>query len=789
MAPSTPKSMLAQTFKEEDPEGALLKIQMANGLKDFREFRDQRSGEPHQESDYNTVFERLQRGTPRPLNPLVPDPRGPMGMEIVFVETPNPPCTSELAELKPVLLSELGLNTHHRGRVLLGKFVGIVDVTWKNTLAAVEDPSGDVELLDLHFVCMNKQAGKTWPKLGSWLAIKEPFFTVEEIFVTECIRVDHPSDLVRAEDWPLLSIRYGELDKTFLDNNERTPLEWKQAGNAALAAKDFDAAHTCYTQGINAAIARPRPLGQDSEKDLHRNRSYVRLTLGYYEGAVKDAITSLTYLPDDDHKKLDAKANFRAARASYSLKNYDEAIVFLRAQLELSPDDKDAVTLRKRAEGRLREQHDGVYDIAKIQRSLSREPRVDAADYIVNTTINESGPKRGRGLFATCDLQPGQLIMAETSFCCVWRHEDANLLALECNASTPDEVRPNLVGLWRSAVNEAGKNPRKGGHLMQLHGNYKSTGEQVKEIDGIAAVDAFQVHDIVACNSFSLLPINQTDVLDYERLVEGSSAIWIRLSYANHSCIPNSQKTSYGDLVLLHATQPIAKDEEITLNYSGDRKDFEARTKQMRSNWGFQCECRLCGADAQCRPADLIARANLYKEAMLQYADSPPSRRQSLSLLPKFERYVEDINRTYRGSQYVGLPKIHLLQAQNWLLEASITAHDRPKARQATINILQTLGFEVDTEGESIKKITFTVNSMLPKEAMTLLSPLVGQAIEARRSGNVAVAEHLLNFAKVLERVNYGTNTQTLKVCQHHLSQLFGTPENVAVERMAELGL
>ena len=278
-------------------------------------------------------------------------------------------------------------------------------------------------------------------------------------------------------------------------------------------------------------------------------------------------------------------------------------------------------------------------------------------------------------------------------------------------------------------------------------------------------------------------------MLNYERLVEGSSAIWIRLSYANHSCIANSQKTSYDDLVLLHATQPIAKGEEITLNYCGDRKDFEARTKQMRSNWVFQCECPLCGADAQCRPADLIARANLYKEAMLQYADSPPSKRQNLSLLPKFERYAKDINRTYRGSLYVGLPKIHLLQAQNWLLEASITAHDRPKARQATINILQTLGFEVDTEGESIKKITFTVNSVLPKEAMTLLSPLVDQAIKARRSGNAAVAEHLLNFAKMLERVNYGTNTQTLKACQHHLSQLFGTPENVVVERMAELGL
>lgn len=511
MAPSTPTSVLAQIFKEEDPERAFLKTQMAKGLKDVRRFRDGRSGEPHSKSDYNTVFQRLLHCTPRPLNPLGPDPHGPVGMEFVYVEAPNPPCTFELAELKPILLSELGLNTHHRGRVLLAKLISIVDVTWKNTLAAIEDVSGDVELLDLHLVCMNKQAGKIWPKLGSWLAIKDPFFTVEEIFVTECIRVDHPFNMVHAENWPLLFIRHGDLGRILLDESEHTPLEWKQAGNAALAAKDFDAAHTCYTQGIHAAVARPRPLGQDIEKDLHRNRSYVRLTLGHYEGVVKDAVASLTHLPHDDHKKLDAKANFRAARASYSLKKYDEAILFLHAQLELCPGDNDAVTLRKRAEDRLRERQNGVYDIANIQKSLSREPRVDAADYIVNTTVKESGPKRGRGLFATCDLQPGQLIMAETSFCCVWRHEDFNLLALECNATTPGEVRPNFVGLWRSAVNEAGRNPRKGGHLMRLHGDYKGTSEQVKEIDGIAAVDAFQVHDIVACKSFSLSPINQTD--------------------------------------------------------------------------------------------------------------------------------------------------------------------------------------------------------------------------------------------------------------------------------------
>ena len=592
---------------------------------------------------------------------------------------------------------------------------------------------------------------------------------------------------MHAETWPLSFLRHVDLGKALSDKSERTSLEWKQAGNSALAAKDFNAAHTCYTQGIHAVVAKPGTSDPDIEKDLYRNRSCVRLTLGQFERAVADATTALTHLSDGHHKKLDAKAYFRAASASYSLKQYEKAVAFLRDQFELCPDDKDAVSLLKRTHDRLRERQEGSYDIANIQRSLSREPRVDAADYITNTTIKLSGPKRGRGLFATRNIQPGELIMAETAFCCVWRREDPNLLALECNASTPDEAHANLVGLWKSAVNEAGKNPLKGGDLLRLHGNYQGTGTRVDEVDGVAVVDTFQVHDIVACNSFSTSPINQNDLLHYERLVEGSSAMWIRLSYANHSCIPNSQNTSYGDLVLLHATRPILEGEEISLNYSGDCKNFEARKNKMRVSWGFQCECLLCKADAQCPPTDLLARARLHRETTVQFAAKPPFR-ANLSMVPQFERYVQDINRTYSDSLYGRLPRVHLLHAQTWLLEAYTAAHDRAKSHQATVNILQTLGFEVDTDGGSIQEIIFTAESMLPSDAMFLLRPLVGQAVEARQSGNTIIADHLLKFAAMLERVHYGTRTQTLKACQHHVSRALGVSETVIAVKMAELG-
>lgn len=98
---------------------------------------------------------------------------------------------------------------------------------------------------------------------------------------------------------------------------------------------------------------------------------------------------------------LDVKAYFRAADASYKLKHFEGADQFLQALLKLMPTEKDALTLLKRTKERLAEQQRGEYDLNGIEDQLTTQPRVDAADYLVNTAIEMSGPGRGRGLFAT----------------------------------------------------------------------------------------------------------------------------------------------------------------------------------------------------------------------------------------------------------------------------------------------------------------------------------------------------------------------------------------------------
>jgi hypothetical protein len=134
----------------EHPLLSLMKANVVKELKQHRAIRNQFTGVPHHKRDYSVEIRTLQnpRAPTKPFAPTVPD--------LVHVEDPYPPCVHGLADLKPMLISELTGNTHHRGRLLLAKLVGVSRMGRKDTIAATEDVSGDFEYLYVHFVCMNK---------------------------------------------------------------------------------------------------------------------------------------------------------------------------------------------------------------------------------------------------------------------------------------------------------------------------------------------------------------------------------------------------------------------------------------------------------------------------------------------------------------------------------------------------------------------------------------------------------------------------------------------------------
>ena len=104
-----------------------------------------------------------------------------------------PPCTQPLSCLQRILLTDLMLETVHRGKYLLlrtivhaNKIVGIETV--------VEDPNGDVEVLGLYNQNPNRSHTDTIPN-DSIIVLKEPYYKITAQGGTS-LRCDHPTDLI-----------------------------------------------------------------------------------------------------------------------------------------------------------------------------------------------------------------------------------------------------------------------------------------------------------------------------------------------------------------------------------------------------------------------------------------------------------------------------------------------------------------------------------------------------------------------------------------------------------------
>ena len=293
------------------------------------------------------------------------------------------------------------------------------------------------------------------------------------------------------------------------------------------------------------------------KRDLSRNRAYVRLRLGQDEGAITDALVSLSDHTTDKHKN--AKSYMRAGQASHALGEYDAAVTYYRKLLELHGDHVDAAHLLSKTEARLRERNSGVYDIDAIKESISgKKPRVDAADFLSNTAVKSSEHPGGRGLFATKNLGPGDLILAETAFASVWDREKSHVMAMKWDAHFPKVFSEEEIGLWKVVLQRVRDNPVAGRSLLELPGDHNVLGDQVMEVDGVQVVDAYQVHDIVSRNRLQL-----GDIPGSKRC---GSGIYIRSSYTNRSDSHNAQRAIVGDLVLMHATKAILEGQEITID-------------------------------------------------------------------------------------------------------------------------------------------------------------------------------------------------------------------------------
>jgi hypothetical protein len=131
-------------------------------------------------------------------------------MAISQIPPPYPPCTCSADDLQPLMISDLRLETHHRGfKIMLRIFTNPNHVNAITVL--VEDEMTDILLLQLY----NQPEESDVPAeqlIGRHRVciIKEPYFKCSTGDGQYTLRVDHPSDIV----W-------------LADKDDRIPAQWK----------------------------------------------------------------------------------------------------------------------------------------------------------------------------------------------------------------------------------------------------------------------------------------------------------------------------------------------------------------------------------------------------------------------------------------------------------------------------------------------------------------------------------------------------------------------------------
>lgn len=202
--------------------------------------------------------------------PLPLPPAGLNNMGWILVDHPFPPCTTGLDSLLSVMLKDLVMWSHHRGKFLLAELVKVIRVGDLETVLGVRDCAGEVERLKINTVCVKVHKAHQWPQSGHWFIVKEPFLTQDEKKAANspCIRIYHPSDLVDVHRLPENLLKRKSLNHVIAEEGKRTARICKESGNSAFVSGDLVASHDSYTGGLQIIIDDLEQQNDTGKQDL-----------------------------------------------------------------------------------------------------------------------------------------------------------------------------------------------------------------------------------------------------------------------------------------------------------------------------------------------------------------------------------------------------------------------------------------------------------------------------------------------------------------------------------------
>ncbi|KAF4556746.1 SET domain-containing protein 7 [Elsinoe fawcettii] len=557
---------------------------------------------------------------------------------------PRPPSTTQIQHLERIALQALVLGKHHKGHFLQLRRISPVVSLKKSSWTIVEDQTGQVERLDLYL--HRTSMGEDVLDLSKNYQVKEPFFILSEDGEA-CIKILHPSDLVVLEDLEVNQSKGSPVDQA---------AKCKDFGNAALKQSSLAEAYNYYARGIQiVANLFSKP---SISTDLYRNRSHLNLLLERYDQALSDALASLVSVGNGDHAQLDSKAYFRAGLASYHLGRFFQAEHYFSSSLSLSPAGPLASETKHHLRNtslRLTEQSSGLYDLQKLRvRLSSSRPCLDVATCSTNTTTAPS-PFGGRGLFTTQSISTNSIVLIEKAFH-LSHPTNGAWTALTYSPST-DHIHATPAGLVQAIVTKLRDNTSLAPDVLALHSSKPGLGPTpLFNEHGDLILDTNQIWDIVSKNAFA-----STLSCPPQATQDGTTGLWIRASYANHSCLPNVKREMLGDVLILTALRDLEEGEEILHPYV--QGTLEEREESLEKNWGFKCSCGLCeteredGVEVRRKRMEIVEKG----ERLVRAGGNKKA------VLRRIRGLLKELEGLYDEERWRGLPRWEMERLQNWL--------------------------------------------------------------------------------------------------------------------------
>lgn len=313
---------------------------------------------------------------------------------------------------------------------------------------------------------------------------------------------------------------------------------------------------------------------------------------------------------------------FLQSLAAYELRCYRKAgdlldhlrTVAKTANISLPKETVDRIWAAKKEVGiRIREMKYGDYDWLSLFRKCMTQGSeqsylIDAADFIGPVKLDWV-PGKGRGLLLTRDVRAGELLIVEKAIGVGFKGEDAIDHRKSYDFMFPRALVPGIstraeIGLARLVIG-SWDNPSLYHQLTQLAGGPKSDtlpslrlppSENAwleSELPSSGELDLEQIKNIYKVNAYSLPLIGEN--LDTEPNKEGGGVFYAS-SFINHSCIPNTSRIAFGDVLVIRANTDLRKGEEITQNYMIGAP-YHLRAIRLKDSWGIDCTCALCRAD------------------------------------------------------------------------------------------------------------------------------------------------------------------------------------------------